>query len=49
MGRRSRKSKRRMNSLFLTLVLTAIMLIMSTYAWFSANRQVEITSNFIRW
>ena len=42
MGRRSRKSKRRMNSLFLTLVLTAIMLIMSTYAWFSANRQVEI-------
>ena len=43
MGRRSRKSKRRMNSLFLTLILTAIMLIMSTYAWFSANRQVEIT------
>ena len=42
MGRRSRKSKRRMNSLFLTLILTAIMLIMSTYAWFSANRQVEI-------
>ena len=42
MGRRSRKSKRRMNSLFMTLVLTAIMLIMSTYAWFSANRQVEI-------
>lgn len=43
MGRRSRKSKRRMNSLFMTLVLTAVMLIMSTYAWFSANRQVEIT------
>ena len=42
MGRRSRKSKRRMNSLFMTLLLTAIMLIMSTYAWFSANRQVEI-------
>ena len=42
MGRRSRKSKRRMNSLFMTLVLTAIMLIMSTYAWFSANRQVNI-------
>ena len=31
-----------MNSLFMTLLLTAIMLIMSTYAWFSANRQVEI-------
>ena len=42
MGRRSRKSKRRMNSLFLTLLLTAAMLIMSTYAWFSANRAVAI-------
>lgn len=42
MGRRSRKSKRRMNSLFMALLLTAIMLIMSTYAWFSANRQVNI-------
>lgn len=42
MGRRSRKSKRRMNSLFMSLLLTAILLIMSTYAWFSANRQVEI-------
>lgn len=42
MGRRSRKSKRRMNSLFMALLLTAVMLIMSTYAWFSANRQVEI-------
>ena len=42
MGRRSRKSKRRMNSLFMALLLTAVMLIMSTYAWFSANRVVEI-------
>ena len=42
MGRRSRKSKRRMNSLFLALLLTAVMLIMSTYAWFSANRVVTI-------
>lgn len=44
MGRRSRKSKRRMNSLFMALLLTAVMLIMSTYAWFSANRTVEINS-----
>ena len=43
MGRRSRKSKRRLNSLFMTLLLTAVLLIMSTYAWFSANRIVEIT------
>ena len=42
MGRRSRKSKRRMNSLFMALLLTAVMLIMSTYAWFSANRVVTI-------
>ena len=42
MGRRSRKSKRRMNSLFMALLLTAVMLIMSTYAWFSANRAVAI-------
>ena len=42
MGRRSRKSKRKLNSLLLPLLLTAIMLIMSTYAWFSANRAVSI-------
>lgn len=42
MGRRSRKSKRRVNSLLLPLLLTAIMLIMSTYAWFTANRVVTI-------
>ena len=42
MGRRSRKSKRRMNSMFMALLLTAILLIMSTYAWFTANRVVTI-------
>ncbi len=42
MGRRSRKSKRRMNSLFMALLLSAILLIMSTYAWFTANRVVTI-------
>ena len=42
MGRRSRKSKRKINSLFLTMLLTAVLLIMSTYAWFSANKQVQI-------
>lgn len=40
--RRNRKSKRRVNSLMLSLLLTAIMLVGSTYAWFSANRQVGI-------
>ena len=43
MGRRSRKSKRKLNSLLLALLLSAILLIVSTYAWFTANKTVEIT------
>ena len=43
MGRRSRKSKRKLNSLFMMLLLTTAMLVVSTYAWFSANREVQIT------
>ena len=43
MGRRNRKSKRRVKSLLMLLTLTAIMMIVSTYAWFSANREVSIT------
>ena len=42
MGRRSRKSKRKLNSMFMALLLIAILLIMSTYAWFTANRVVTI-------
>ena len=43
MSRRSRKSKRRIHSLYMMLLLTAILLILSSYAWFSANREVSIT------
>ena len=43
MGRRNRKSKRRMNSLLMMLLLTAVFMVVSTYAWFSANREVAIT------
>lgn len=43
MRKRSRSSRRRMNSIFMTLLLTTVMLVMSTYAWFTANRMVEIT------
>ena len=43
MGRRSRKSKRKLNSLFTMLLLTAVLMIVSTYAWFSVNREVTIT------
>ena len=42
MARRSRKSKRKINSMFLSLLLTALLLIMSTYAWFTSNKQVYI-------
>lgn len=39
-----RNSKRRLNSLVLLVAFTAIMLIVSTYAWFSANNKVNLTS-----
>lgn len=39
---RSRKSKRRLNSVFMMLLLSAVLLIMSSYAWFTANRVVTI-------
>ena len=43
MGKRARKSKRRLNSLMLSLLLTTILMIVTTYAWFSANRIVSLT------
>ncbi len=39
---RGRKSKRRLNSVFMMLLLSAVLLIMSSYAWFTANRVVTI-------
>lgn len=42
MSRRSRRSKRKLNSLFLMLLLTGMLLLSSTYAWFSANKEVEL-------
>ncbi len=44
MSRRSRQSKRRINSIMSLLFLSAILLIASTYAWFSANRVVTINT-----
>ena len=43
MGKRARKSKRRLNSLMVSLLLTTILMIVTTYAWFSANRIVSLT------
>lgn len=42
MSRRSRRSKRKLNSLFMMLLLTGMLLLSSTYAWFSASRDVEL-------
>ena len=39
---RSRKSKRRLKSLFIMLILTAMLMVSSTYAWFSANKEVAL-------
>jgi len=40
---RSRKSKRKLNSIYMMLLLTTVLMVVSTYAWFSANREVSIT------
>ena len=42
MSRRSRRSKRKLNSLFMMVLLTGMLLLSSTYAWFSANKEVEL-------
>ncbi len=43
MGRRNiRRSKRRLNSILMMLLLSATLLVLSTYAWFSSNRVVTI-------
>ena len=42
MSRRSRRSKRRLKSLFMTTILIGMLLLSSTYAWFSANKEVAL-------
>ena len=42
MKKNTKVSKKRLNSLLMILLLTAVLLIMSTYAWFTANRTVKI-------
>lgn len=41
---RQKNSRRRLNSLILLVAFTAIMLIVSTYAWFSAQKNVSISN-----
>ena len=40
--RRSRSNRRRLKSLFIMLILTAMLMVTSTYAWFSANKEVAL-------
>lgn len=42
MKKKTKVNKKRLDSLLLILLLTAVLMIMSTYAWFTANRTVEI-------
>ena len=41
---KQKNSKRRLNSLILLVAFTAIMLIVSTYAWFSTQKTVSISN-----
>lgn len=42
MSKKTKASKKRLNSLLMILLLTALLLVMSTYAWFTANRTVLV-------
>ena len=42
MSRRSRKSRRKLNSLFMMVLLSGMLMLSSTYAWFSANKEVAL-------
>lgn len=48
MKKRTKASRKRLNNLLVLLILTAVLLIMSTYAWFTANRTVNIDSIDVR-
>lgn len=42
MKKRTKAKKQKLNNLLVLLILAAVLLIMSTYAWFTANRTVNI-------
>ncbi len=44
MEKRTKESKKRLNSLILLIAFTAIMLIASTYAWFTTQKNVSINN-----
>ncbi len=48
MKKKTKVNKKRLDSLLLILLLTAVLMIMSTYAWFTANRTVTIDTFDVR-
>lgn len=44
MKKKRKVAKKRLNTLLILLLLTAVLLIMSTYAWFTANKTVNVDS-----
>ena len=44
MKKKTKANKSKLNNLLVILVLTALLLVMSTYAWFTANRTVRVDS-----
>lgn len=44
MKKRTKANRQKLNNLLILLLLTAVLLVMSTYAWFTANRTVNIDS-----
>lgn len=44
MKKKTKANKQRLNNLLIVLLLSAMLLVMSTYAWFTANKTVNIDS-----
>ena len=44
MSKRTKESKKKLNSLLLIILLTAILMIASTYAWFSTQKDVTLSN-----
>ena len=44
MKKKTKANKQRLNNLLIFLLLSAMLLVMSTYAWFTANKTVNIDS-----
>lgn len=48
MKKKTKVNKKKLDSLLLVLLLTAVLMVMSTYAWFTANRTVNISELNVR-